>query len=771
MALTPLPIAYYPLGGGSTGDAADPATTLTIPNSSVPSATVFNFTGSSEHVLLPQLNTTGAYTISCWVKSTGANYQMIYNEDEALRTPSGSDRNFFWTIAFGKIRWANWFTSGYQQVESSNTINDGEWHHTLGVWDGTTNTGSIKVFIDGILRGTATAGATTRENHTMANNSSIIGGQNSSYDFDGEMANFQVWTTGLSYGSASSSGDTAGGDVATIYNNGVPLYTGTQPESSSLKFWNKLNIDTSTWNGNDWVIGDSTADYPTCLQFDGSSGVNITSPSSPYLPKFSEAGDISISFWMRTDKDIPGSYNRQFPVGCWHSISSTGSSLGAISHYFTDWSKTIARVGNSYGSTKLNDGNWHHIVYTFQFSDGQAYGYVDGNSTAEVSQILNNGATLYWALYIGGFGFNNTYDFDGQVSNVLYYNKVITGSEATTLYNNGVPQTSPSFSPDGWWKCDNLTTGIQDSAGSNNGTNDGAVVSNIPVSLNNGLSSGMTTANLVNSDLTRSIPYSSYSMALDGTADYINCGTSAALEIAGDVSISAWVYITTGSIYNSIIAKRDSGGTNYQFYTDNSATPLLRFYDGTTATSSTGAVSLNAWHHVAITVDSGVTNGSIFYIDGVASGTGTWTITSDDADLLIGALDNGSIGSYFTGSLSNTAVFNSVLSQDQILTIYNGGVPNSISNLSPVGWWSLAGDSYFNGSDWICPDLGSGNNNGTSSSMGGTELVGDGPGSTANGIATSMDIPANLKGNAPNSSKNAFSVNMNSADKVADVPA
>ena len=50
-------------------------------------------------------------------------------------------------------------------------------------------------------------------------------------------------------------------------------------------------------------------------------------------------------------------------------------------------------------------------------------------------------------------------------------------------------------------------------------------------------------------------------------------------------------------------------------------------------------------------------------------------------------------------------------------------------------------------------------------------LVGDGPGSTANGTATSMDIPANLKGNAPNSSKNAFSINMNSADRVEDVPA
>ena len=38
------PVAYYPLGGSSTGSSS----TLTIPNESVPSATVFDFDGSDE---------------------------------------------------------------------------------------------------------------------------------------------------------------------------------------------------------------------------------------------------------------------------------------------------------------------------------------------------------------------------------------------------------------------------------------------------------------------------------------------------------------------------------------------------------------------------------------------------------------------------------------------------------------------------------------------------------------------------------------------------
>jgi hypothetical protein len=120
--------------------------------------------------------------------------------------------------------------------------------------------------------------------------------------------------------------------------------------------------------------------------------------------------------------------------------------------------------------------------------------------------------------------------------------------------------------------------------------------------------------------------------------------------------------------------------------------------------------------------------------------------------------------------MSNVAVWNSSLSADQALTIYNGGVPNDISSLSPTGWWSLAGDSYYNGTDFICPDLSSNSNDGTSANMPATALVGDGPGSTANGIATGMNIPANLQGNAPNSTKNAFSINMAADDKTSSVP-
>jgi hypothetical protein len=266
-------------------------------------------------------------------------------------------------------------------------------------------------------------------------------------------------------------------------------------------------------------------------------------------------------------------------------------------------------------------------------------------------------------------------------------------------------------------------------------------------------------------------------MAFDGTDDYIDCGTISSFD-DGDISFALWCNLTSNGTFQYILSSTNSSSVaGINIAVNNSG--LLYFERSQAAANTQNFTSFYVvtgftfgnWHHICGTYNA--TSGELkAYVDGDLKST-----TTDVADtrststaLKIGGL-SASSSLPANGNISNVAIFSSTLTQDQILTIYNGGVPNSISSLSPVSWWSLAGDSYYDGTNWICPDLGSGGNNGTSSGMGGSELVGDGPGSTANGVATSMDIPANLKGNAPNSSSNAFSVNMNSQDRVADVPA
>ena len=62
------------------------------------------------------------------------------------------------------------------------------------------------------------------------------------------------------------------------------------------------------------------------------------------------------------------------------------------------------------------------------------------------------------------------------------------------------------------------------------------------VSNQNGLSNGMNTGNIVQSNLTRTVPYSNYSTSFLGTANRYNVGTTS-LGITSAITVSAWVKI------------------------------------------------------------------------------------------------------------------------------------------------------------------------------------------------------------------------------------
>ena len=73
-----------------------------------------------------------------------------------------------------------------------------------------------------------------------------------------------------------------------------------------------------------------------------------------------------------------------------------------------------------------------------------------------------------------------------------------------------------------WWKLDNTTTGIEDSKGSNNGTNNGATEYPGFVNVLAGESAGMTSSNLVVSDLQHTSGYSPYALDFDGVDNYLD---------------------------------------------------------------------------------------------------------------------------------------------------------------------------------------------------------------------------------------------------------
>jgi hypothetical protein len=159
--------------------------------------------------------------------------------------------------------------------------------------------------------------------------------------------------------------------------------------------------------------------------------------------------------------------------------------------------------------------------------------------------------------------------------------------------------------------------------------------------------------------------------SFDGVGNRVIIGNPSGLQLSTG-TIEAWVNASTQSNYRSIIQKADA----YDLAVNNN---VLVFWDpGTSSARSTG-VSLNdgVRHHIALSFQSGVANGSIVYIDGVAVLTATLTQTTQANSLAIG--NHGTVGQPFLGIIDEVAVYSAVLSDATIADHYAKG---STANLA-----------------------------------------------------------------------------------------
>ena len=131
----------------------------------------------------------------------------------------------------------------------------------------------------------------------------------------------------------------------------------------------------------------------------------------------------------------------------------------------------------------------------------------------------------------------------------------------------------------------------------------------------------------------------------------------------------------------------------------------------------------------------------------------------------------------FNGKIDETALWNTALTEAQVLEIYNNGKPGNLDNFSgtaPISWWRLGENAYFNtgttpGPEFTVPNSIAGAPNGIGSGTVTTMLSADAPGTYANGIGDGLAITDRV-GDAALSVANSQSYNMIPDDKVPYVP-
>jgi len=144
-----------------------------------------------------------------------------------------------------------------------------------------------------------------------------------------------------------------------------------------------------------------------------------------------------------------------------------------------------------------------------------------------------------------------------------------------------------------------------------------------------------------------------YSVAFDGTGDYLSLANNAALQLTGNFTIEFWVYSTSFAANQRIIVKGNSSANDYSI--DLNTTGTFSFNNSTIINTSTSSILVNTWNHVALT-RSGST--CTWWINGVSSNTFTTSQSFNNTNALWLGLNQTSLNLGLFGYLSNVRIIN-----------------------------------------------------------------------------------------------------------------
>ncbi|MFO1500711.1 MAG: LamG domain-containing protein [Verrucomicrobiota bacterium] len=178
-------------------------------------------------------------------------------------------------------------------------------------------------------------------------------------------------------------------------------------------------------------------------------------------------------------------------------------------------------------------------------------------------------------------------------------------------------------------------------------------------------------------------------VSLDGTDQFIEItgnNSKDNLAFAGE-SMSVSVWFKTEAFDKSWQALVAKGEGNSWRLARNNAGNSMSYAGGLSDVAGGIEVADNNWHHmVAISDATGLNFGAAIYIDGVQDGTqiGTAALTKNNKNVFIGENPD-STGRAWTGQIDDVAIWNRVLAESEVATLYNGGEGKAVGTLPGVG--------------------------------------------------------------------------------------
>ncbi len=495
-----------------------------------------NFDGNDD-VALPDGVATGiangeAMSIELWFK--GSLFQS------AFRIHDSSDPFSNWLV-FGHGGGANpniLMRSGGSDMPtlSINTnIQDNEWHHVAMTWQKNTSNG-FKVYVDGVLDNQTNTANVNLPNFTS-------GVSIGSYDGTGEYVAGQidevrVWSTARTPTEIANNMRTE--LTPADEDNLVAYYTFNESNGTRANDF-KSNLDGTITNGASYEkLKFSLDDYR--LDFDGVSN-KVTIPDNDRYDFDATNDSFAISVFVKTtlnvneQRMIVEKYDGSTPYPFVVRYNGTNGTVFAARYDGTNYPYITS-------TDSVNDGNWHHIVFTKNSTTDTIHLYIDGVEQGTGVADTTTGITGNSAPITIGTRANNTLFFDGEIAELSIFNRELNSTEVANLKTTKLRGNEKGLI--GYWPLSEASGSVatDKSPFKNNGTINGAtwVQSDINITdiYTNEATTPIQTLNIYTNDWRVENP----TYSVDDTTKFdINTTT-------GKLSFKDVSYATEGSEYN-----------------------------------------------------------------------------------------------------------------------------------------------------------------------------------------------------------------------------
>jgi hypothetical protein len=168
-------------------------------------------------------------------------------------------------------------------------------------------------------------------------------------------------------------------------------------------------------------------------------------------------------------------------------------------------------------------------------------------------------------------------------------------------------------------------------------------------------------------------------LLLDGVDDYVELGNGGSLDLSGvnQATVAAWIKIAVSHNHNAILSKGEWKEA-YSLVVKGDTTPKDQLWTGNDVSVFSGsAIPLNAWTHVAVTINGDLTT---FYINGQVAGgvhqdrgeaiDNTTTAVCIGREQYSGSLPAGRW--FFNGRMDDVRIYGRELTQGEIQTAMAG---------------------------------------------------------------------------------------------------